>query len=96
MIPINVKVAGVAYDVFQKDYIEIESDRNYQGACNYIKTEILLLSELGKERKEQIFVHELLHAVFYEAGYEEQDEEMIDRVSKVLYQVMKDNKLNFG
>jgi hypothetical protein len=51
---------------------------------------------LCRTRKEQTFVHELLHACFKEAGYDEQDEEMIDRVSTVLYQVLKDNQLELG
>jgi len=48
---------------------------------------------LSESRKEQTFVHELTHAIFYEAGVEEQDEDMINRVSLVLHQVLKDRHL---
>lgn len=87
----KVKVAGVTYNVVEKPFIEIDSSRDYQGACFYSDLEISVLSDISDERKEQVFVHELTHAIFYEAGYAEQDEEMIDRVSKVLHQVLKEN-----
>lgn len=47
-------------------------------------------------KKEQTFVHELLHACFNEAGFNEQDEDMINRVGVMLYQVLKDNYLDFN
>lgn len=52
--------------------------------------------DMSQERKEQVFVHEMLHACFFEAGYTEQDEDAINRVSAILYQVLKDNAICFG
>lgn len=49
-----------------------------------------------QEVEEQVFIHELPHGCLYEAGIEEQEEDIINRVSIVLYQVLKDNKLYFG
>lgn len=91
-IPLTVKVGSVTYDVVSKPYIEIDGDRNYQGCCSYPNTEISLLADLSSERKESTFIHELTHAIFYEAGFEEQDEDMINRVSKVFHQVINDNE----
>jgi len=48
---------------------------------------------LKTAKQQQVFVHELLHATFYEAGYLEDEEEMVDRVSRVLFQVLKDNDI---
>ncbi|WP_257008447.1 hypothetical protein [Shouchella clausii] len=93
-IPEKIKVAGVVYDVIKRPFIEIDSNRNYQGACTYQDTEISILDDLSDERKEDVFFHELTHAIFYEAGYEEADEEMVNRIGKVLHQVFKDNDLN--
>lgn len=87
----SVKVAGITYEVVEKPFIEIDCSRDYQGCCSYTNAEIAVLQDLVPERKEQIITHELTHAIFYEAGYDEQDEEMVDRVSKVLHQVLKDN-----
>lgn len=83
-IPLTVKVGAVTYDVVEKPFIEIESNRNYQGACRYADTRIELLDDLSDERKVDTFFHELTHAIFYEAGFEEQDEDMINRVGKVV------------
>jgi IrrE N-terminal-like domain len=94
MIPSKVKVAGIDYEVHEVD--GILERFNTLGQINYHKGIIELDSSLCQTRKEQTFVHELLHACFKEAGYDEQDEEMIDRVSAVLYQVLKDNKLDFS
>lgn len=91
-LPTEIKVGGVIYNIVLKPYIEIESDRNYQGMCDYMNTEISILSDLSKERMKDVFIHELTHAIFYEAGFDDQDEDMINRVGKVLYQVVSDNE----
>ena len=82
MIPNNVSVVGINYKVV--------------GACFYATTEIQLLNDLSDERKKQVFIHELTHAVFHEAGFEEQDEDMINRIGIVLHQVLKDNNIYIG
>lgn len=93
MIPDKLKVAGIEYAVNEVDGIE---DRyGALGQVNYTKGTIELDSQLNQTRKEQTFVHELLHACFFEAGYAEQDEDLINRVGIVLHQVLKDNQLKF-
>lgn len=93
MIPNKVKVAGIDYEV--NEVPNMEDDFNRLGQILYTKGIIKVDSQMSPDRKEQVFVHELLHGIFYEAGIEEQDEDMINRVSIVLYQVLKDNPLNF-
>ena len=88
---IGINVGSVRYYVIEKPVIEIDDDKNYQGCCDYRKTEISILNELSDERKDDVLIHELTHAIFYEAGFEEQDEDMINRVAKVLHQVIKNN-----
>lgn len=91
----SVDVAGVMYNVVEKPFIEITGDRNYQGLCSFTDTELNILESLSEERKKSVFVHELLHAIFYEAGYDEHDEDMINRVANVLCQVLKNNDFRF-
>jgi len=90
-IPKKVKVAGLTYKTEIAQIITIDGDRNYQGACDYQKTTIEILDILSEEKQREVFIHELTHAIFYEAGYEEQDEDMINRVGKVIHQVLIDN-----
>jgi Zn-dependent peptidase ImmA (M78 family) len=96
MIPNKVKVAGVEYQVKEVPFVEIEHNRNYQGACRYSESTIEILNSLSKDRKEQVFVHELLHAIFNEAGYNDHEEDMVNRLGIILHQVLKDNRFDFG
>lgn len=96
MIPDKVLIAGVEYQVNEVDTVIIDGSTNYAGSCDYVCSEIQLLKNLSKTKKEQTLIHEILHACFHEAGFNEQDEDVINRVSIVLYQVIKDNNFNFG
>lgn len=90
--PKHVKVGQVIYEVLEKKVVIVEEDRNFQGSCNYTNTTINILDSLSEERKKDVFFHELTHAIFYEAGYDEQEEDMINRVAKVIHQVIKENE----
>jgi hypothetical protein len=96
MIPSKVIVAGVEYKVVEVENVIVNGSVDYVGSCSYGNTEIEILSRLSETKKEQTLVHEILHACFNEAGFDEQDEDTIKRVSNVLYQVLKENKLYFG
>lgn len=96
MIPNKVIIAGVDYQVKEVETVVIDGSTEYAGSCNYFNSEIELVGSLSKTKKEQVLIHEVLHACFHEAGFQEQEEDVINRVSIVLYQVLKDNKLYFG
>ena len=89
-LPKEIKVGGIKYKVELVDYIDVAGERNFQGMCHFDQAKIEILSSLSDQRKEQTLIHELTHAIFYEAGYDEQDEDMINRVGIVLHQVMKE------
>lgn len=96
MIPSKVMVAGIEYNVEEKDLVVIDGKSSYSGACYFKEAKIEVLADMPLDRKQETLVHEILHAVLNEAGYDEHDEEMVTRASKVLYQVLKDNHLYFG
>lgn len=93
MIPDKIDVAGIIYEVEEKEGLVLETGN--LGEVIYALTKIRIDSNCSHSKKEQIFIHEMLHAVFKESGYDEQDEDMINRVSITLYQVLKNNKLEF-
>ncbi|WP_034757763.1 hypothetical protein [Rossellomorea vietnamensis] len=95
MLPVEVKVAGVTYKVSEKEYVEINDNKNYAGSCCYNDSEITVLNTLSDTRKEQVFVHELVHAILMEAGYDDHDEDQVNRIGIVLHQVLRDNNLKF-
>ena len=94
-LPKEVLVAGTVYNVESKPYVEFNDNANALGCCTYDKATIEVKSEMSEERVEEVFVHELMHAIMYEAGYDEHDEDLVNRSAKVLYQVLKDNSFNF-
>ncbi|WP_407857658.1 hypothetical protein [Enterococcus hailinensis] len=89
-LPKEIKVCGINYKIELVEVIDIAGERNYQGMCHFDLAKIEILESLSDQRKEQTFVHELTHAIFYEAGYDEQDEDMINRVGIALHQVIKE------
>lgn len=92
-IPLQVNVAGIDYTVqYQEDLLKTHS---LMGQVIYAESKIDIDSSMSESKQEQVFVHELVHAMLNEAGYDEQDEEMVNRLSIVLYQVLKQNDLKF-
>lgn len=101
----SIMVAGVRYAVSMEDaasmQVRIEAEGEEEphttllGECNYFENRISINTMIEQQRQRVTLIHEMTHAIFYEAGFEEQDEDMIDRVGKVLYQVLCDNDFNF-
>ena len=93
MIPNKIKVAGITYEVMEKK--DLAKDHSLLGQVLYHYGKIQLDPDIAGDRKEQVLIHEVLHAIFNEAGYTEQDEDLINRVSIVLHQVLKDNDFSW-
>ncbi|EAF6697317.1 hypothetical protein AUQ54_01695 [Listeria monocytogenes] len=86
----KIKVGGIWYEIKEVPAVTIAGDKNYLGACDYDNQSIEILESLPEARKKQVFIHELTHAMLYEAGYTEHDEELVERLSIVAYQVIED------
>ncbi|MFL1672165.1 ImmA/IrrE family metallo-endopeptidase [Paenibacillus dendritiformis] len=85
----RIKVAGTNYEIVREKLLAAGS--GVYGEANFVTQQIRIDSDLTPERASQTLIHELLHAVFYESGYKDHDEEMVVRLSNVLYQVLADN-----
>jgi len=85
----RIKVGGVHYEV--REVPELMRKYNLFGQVTYSDAVIEVERELPEERKEQVIIHELVHAMLFEAGIEEQDEDLVNRLGKVLHQVLRDN-----
>lgn len=92
----DINVAGINYKVELKESVEVNEDKNYYGVCRLKDATIEISSSVNEQRQEQTLIHELMHAIFNEAGIEIEDEEdIVNRSSLVLYQVLKDNDFSF-
>lgn len=94
MLPKNINVAGINYEVREVEGLAAEHDLG--GQILYEKGIIKIDADMSQDKKEQVLVHEIIHSIINEAGYNEQDEEMVTRLGIVLYQVLKYNNLYFG
>lgn len=93
MIPSKVNVIGMTYEVriTPAKEMELENDDILMGEVLYADNLIRINDSIHEARQEQTFIHELTHAIFFEAGYEDHDEDMVNRVGKVLHRVLRDN-----
>lgn len=83
------RIAGIPYTVEFKP--DLMSDMEALGYVRFETQSIYIDPALPPERMSQTIVHELTHAVLYEAGYTEHDEEMADRIGKALWQMLIDS-----
>jgi hypothetical protein len=92
MIPKKVKIGGIDYEV-KRNVDRLEGGSDTCGEVSYYDSTIELSSGIYKtQREEQTFLHELLHAMFWNLGYKETDEKLIDGLANIWYALIKDNK----
>lgn len=87
----EIKVCGMVYAVEEKEHFQNGDDRNLWGLCDYEQQKIYIRQSLSVQKKKQVLIHELTHAILHEAGFEEQDEDLVNRFSIILHQVLLDN-----
>lgn len=61
------------------------------GECDYDSNTITIDGRLAYDRKFNVLVHELLHAMLFEAGYLDHDEDLVMRLGNVLTLFLLDN-----
>ena len=88
----KIKVCGMTYTLkIQEHFKAYDDDRNLWGYCDYEQQIIYIRASLSEQKKKQVLIHELTHAILHEAGYKEQDEDLVNRFSIILHQVVIDN-----
>lgn len=95
-LPDSIKIGGIYYSVTTDEMNKYQEDTLNLGRCHLAEQEIVINSGLPDQRAGQTLVHEMLHALFFEAGIVlEDDEDLVNRASIVLYQVLKDNDFSY-
>ena len=97
-LPDKVKIGGIDYDIslIGPDNKQLE-DGECWGIIDHENCEILISKELKKDKQKEILVHEILHGIVDFVELEEEiSDDYISRLSKIFYQVLKDNDLNFN
>ena len=93
MKPTRIRIQGIDYRV---EYVKHKTDVDRQheqallGEINYNDGVIRLAYRPLESAMEQTLLHEVIHGVAYYLGLS-LDEDVVDRLSVGLYQVMRDN-----
>ena len=87
-----VTILGVPYSVRLVPVISL--DELTVGQIDYLKQEILILEGLGDDLFQVTLLHEVLHGIFSQLGFDvENNEHLIQALATALYQVLRENKL---
>lgn len=90
----KIKIGGMEYQVKEVKFGESNGDVTL-GECHFETADILINENLSDNRKEQTLFHEMVHAMLFEAGSAEYDnEEIVNQLGLIMYQVFKDNEFN--
>ena len=86
-MPKEVNILGVIYQVNEVDTVNKTDPR--RGEINYLTNEIKIDKNMPKTLKEQVLMHEIMHAVFdllglYELG---ENEEKVQSIATALHHV---------
>lgn len=91
----KVKVGGLTYEI-KKEKNLIDDNQECFGVCDRRNLVIKMNDSINEQRYNQTLIHEIMHAVFDEAGLDlENEEDIVNRLSLVWYQVLTENKFEF-
>lgn len=85
----SVKIGGITYKVETVNEC-CENNNNVDGKIIYDKQLIRLKHNNNTDYAKMVFLHEIVHALFDHCNIE-QEENVVDRLSKALYMAFKDN-----
>ena len=91
-----VKIGGTIYEIENTPYSFDDDKTTVMGDIDQVaaKIKINLDHSIAQVRKQQSLIHEILHAMIFEAGCENEiDEKLIKRLAMVMFQVVKENDL---
>lgn len=99
-IPKKIKVGYLTYSVVMDDKQFHDANESW-GHTSHKYQRISLDPDVTEERKNETFLHELLHVCYHTSGLDAIDTDKLDQESivriltKSLYSVLKDNHLQF-
>ena len=90
-IPDKVKIGGITYNIIMTNKPD-KSDKNVDGNIGYSGGEIKISNGFDEcqDYLNYVLIHEVTHGIFDHMGIEK-NEELVEKISKGLHMVIKDN-----
>lgn len=89
----KIKIGSMEYEVIKTDKPILLDNEACNGIIDYENLFIEISNNRAIQKQEETFIHEILHGIIRERSLILEDEEMIvEEISKGLYQVIKDNQ----
>ena len=86
----TINILGVDYELHYVDSISRDSLRI--GEIDYLQQKILILNDLGMDLERVTILHEVVHGILSQLGFEEENNEHLTQsLASALHQVLKDN-----
>lgn len=83
-----MKILSLEYEIIEEKIID--NDNDVLGGINYVTQKIHIKKTLSKEHKKIVLLHETLHSILQQLGFDEENdnEHLIDSLSTAIYQVL--------
>ena len=94
MIPETIKIGGTVYKIIYDDNIKGCWGEKAVGRLIPERSVLYIDINCGIQAQEQILCHETVHGMLRFCNIDA-PEDYVERLGRVLYQVLKDNNLNF-
>jgi len=92
-LPKEIRVGANDYKV--KAINSLLDDSDNLGNITYSNATIRIDDSLAESTFKETLAHELVHAMLYESGYYEHNEDQVIRLGKVLSMILRDNDFTF-
>lgn len=90
----NINILGLTYTIEEVE--QVDKNTRLFGEVDFVKQTIKIEKGLTEEKKLNVLLHEVLHAIFAELNFtnENENEHLIQSLANALYQILKSNNIN--
>ena len=94
-LPKEIKILGLTYKI--EEVAVVNKTEALWGQIDHQEQVIKIDADMSDERKGQTFMHELLHGVLAELGYDElnENENAVQSISATLYHALSSQTISF-
>lgn len=92
-IPNKVRIGNIDYSVEKVNHQLALNYKEVGGIIDFQDCSIKIRTDCDVQHQEQVFLHELVHGIFYDKKIEvgEDEEKVVDSIAMALHQIIRDN-----